>query len=710
MPTDRELLINVKTDADKALKEIESLQGEVKTLSKNVKNNTTIYKQNKMQMDSISKSAGALGKQIKGLIGAYAGFTAVSKSVDVLSEMEQNLINITKTTGMSQGELKKLDGVLEDMSKSMSGIKFTGLQEIAAQAGQLGIKGVDNIATFTEAIAKVSVATEYTAEEASIAFSNLANSLQEPADNMEALASSANELSANTSATVGQIVELTSRMGSAGKSFGLTSAQIQGVAATLKSLGITSEIAGSGFNRTVGIMTREYGKFAKFVGIESEEFASMINDKPVQALTTFLKKLESMNKIDSAKALKDLGLAGDGTARVVVQLSKNIDRMTNNMKLSTKAYEENTSITKEANIVGDAYKAKMESLENSFALLVKTIGSDLLPVMTDLVESLTEGVNATADFYEENEALIKTIVEVSAALFALKKLGNVYALIMGTTTVASIVASGSAITALGVAFTALRVKILAMASAHPVLLGLGAGITVVTYALNKYEQTVAEQTKETDKLADSYETMKNLMDEFADKFDTQTLKLQMTSEEQANFALKIHDSIAALQEQRKELEKNPDKYKHQLVTINEELKGLNLLLKHTGELEPFKDLVKGAKDVKTSIKGISDANQKALDKMKDSIDKRVANNEKGLKKILNQEKELNQELIQLQKELYLIGSKYSKERAFLEIDTNSKIAEVNAKGLNAHQAYKDAQLRADKAYQNAKDALSNGDL
>lgn len=190
---------------------------------------TTAFQTLKEKIEEFGAStATQLG--VAGALGAVVGF--VGKSVTSLAEFENVMTDVQKTTGMTAPEITTLGDALREMATvDLAGIiSAEDLGAIAAQAGQLGIQGAPNIEKFTKAIGEMVIATDLSAEQASTDMAEIENvfrsSLEAAGKSAESqtanIGSAFNTLSNTTSATVGQIMDMTRRMGGAASTLGLT--------------------------------------------------------------------------------------------------------------------------------------------------------------------------------------------------------------------------------------------------------------------------------------------------------------------------------------------------------------------------------------------------------------------------------------------------------------------------------------------------------
>lgn len=663
MSKEQELLIKVAADTGKAIQEINRLTKEVDKLQK----------QNKKVgdgadgVDKLNKSFGKLAKTLGGLAVAYAGFDQVGAAISLLSELEGNLIDIAKTTGLSDEELQSLNSTLADLSKEMTGIKYTALQEIAAQAGQLGIKGVDNIAQFSEAVAKIAVATEFSAQEAAIAFSNLGNALRSPVSETENLASAANELSANTSATVTDIVEISNRAGGMATQFGLTSAETLGLAAALKNVGLTTEIAGTSISRLLSAMLSNYGDFATVIGVSADEFAKTLKDKPIEALKLFLTELAKMDKVKAAETLKNLSLSGAGVSRAVLALSGDMEKLNEVLAISNESFQENKSINDEYTKASNSYKAAIESLGNSVEVLVGQLGGPLLDALTDVAKQTTESINSmdakkVDDFAVSVYNLFKRTIDLQSAiptsLSGLLNMGDIGAKFLEATRITDL---------LNAAYS----NFVSSVQNDRAFQELGAAI--------------------------SYTYVK------ADELNTSlgTLTQDGIAKATAETGALITKNAQLIEYWRST---DPVRYADLIVKLSQENENLSQIQEKIASSTPYKKTSESAEDAAEKVKILLEKQQKQIDKEREAAQNRVDTADSALNQLYAKEVDLRNKIAQLEAEKAAIRQKYANQRLLIENDYENFVADARQNGMSDFQRYTDDQNRAAKALSDARAA------
>lgn len=300
------------------------------------------------------------------------------------------------------------------------------LAKIAESGGQLGIARQE-LTSFTETIAKMSVAFDMSADAAGESMAKLANVYQIPIAKISELGDAINQLSNSTPAKASEIVNTLSRVGGVARQFGLTERQSASLATAFISLGRPAEVAGTAINGMLTkLMTADKGgkKFQtalKSMGISAKQLKADIAKNGEQALIDFLKQVEKLPKKNQMGTLVDLfGLeyADDvaalvGGLKTYEQAIKSLQATDQNGKLAFLG-----SMEREFSAQRDTTAKQIQLLKNSLVGLGITVGTILLPSLNRFVAWAKQAVDSISAWAHANPELTKTLVSISAAMLA----------------------------------------------------------------------------------------------------------------------------------------------------------------------------------------------------------------------------------------------------------------------------------------------------
>src|SRR5690606_27074379 len=173
-------------------------------------------------------------------------------------------------------------------------------EEIAATAeaaSRLGVE-VESVAGFTRAMIDMGEATDLSADEAATTLARFSNIMGTSTDDVSRLGSSIVELGNNFATSESEIVAMAARLAGAGAQIGMTEGDVTGLAAALSAVGIEAEAGGSAMSKVmidIAASVDEGGErlamFADVAGMTADQFASVWQSSPGEALSAFVQGL-----------------------------------------------------------------------------------------------------------------------------------------------------------------------------------------------------------------------------------------------------------------------------------------------------------------------------------------------------------------------------------------------------------------------------------
>ena len=345
---------------------------------------------------------------------ALGGATLIRGTVSILSEFDEKIADVAKTTGLSTEAARDLS---KELLKIDTRTSITELQELASAAGRLGIEGEANLIGFATAADKVFVALgddlEGSAEEIATNLGKISTLFGVEAEfgveeGIERVGSSLNELSAKSKASAGAIQNFTNRM--AGLSGVLEVEDVQALGALFDEAGQSMEVASSTLIKLLPNMVKDFDRFAKVAGETPEAFKQIAEESPIEALKLVAKGAKNNEKglFNLNAVLKSYGVESARASGIVSTLTNNVDRLTELQNISKTAMEENLSITKEFNTKNDTLAATYEKAINKIKAFI--LGSEGASKITDNLKNALR-------FLAENIGTIVTVLGKAIKLF-----------------------------------------------------------------------------------------------------------------------------------------------------------------------------------------------------------------------------------------------------------------------------------------------------
>lgn len=426
-----------------SLRDLGKRQKDLNAILRQLNPNTELYKQYSEQLKevnnrikelrgtanetrfSLSKLTDGFNKYGAIAASAIAGLTGITLTmrscVNEYAEMEEAQSQVIKYTGLTKDEVKELNEEFKQMDTRTA---RTRLNELAGDAGKLGISTKEGVKEFVEAADMINVALgKDLGKEAINSIGKLANmfgtddrSLKE---NMLAVGSAVNSVAQNSSAAEPYLVEFTARMGGVGKQANMAITDIMGFASALDQNMLRSEMASTALSGLILKLYQEPSKYAQLAGLQVEEFTKLMSEDVNEAVLTFLEALNRLGGMDKmAPVLDKMSLSGAEAASVISALAGNVDKVRKEQLGANQAFVEGTSVVNEFNVQNSTVQAELDKAKKRFADIRVELGEQLLPVMKYMVStgSLTvKGLSAVVSVLMENKRVVVTVTSAIAA-------------------------------------------------------------------------------------------------------------------------------------------------------------------------------------------------------------------------------------------------------------------------------------------------------
>jgi TP901 family phage tail tape measure protein len=177
----------------------------------------------------------------------------------IAADFETAFTGVTKTVTASADEFEQLRQNIRDMAKEMP----TTREEIAGvmeAAGQLGVRGVEGLTTFTDTALKAGVATNLTAQDFAMTAAQMLNIFGLEATKSKELGDALSFLGNTTATTESKIFDFGMRLSGTGNVMGLSVTQTLSLGASLASLGLDAEAGGTAFSQLMLRMAASTGE------------------------------------------------------------------------------------------------------------------------------------------------------------------------------------------------------------------------------------------------------------------------------------------------------------------------------------------------------------------------------------------------------------------------------------------------------------------
>ncbi len=322
------------------------------------------------------------GLSVKAAIDFESSFAGIVKTVDKASDGFGNLTDFGR----------QLQQEMRDLAKEVP-VSVNELNKIGETAGQLGIKA-ENIRDFTRMVAELGVTTNLSTDEASDGMARLANVVQLPQEQLRNLASAIVATGNSGASTERDILAMSLRIGAAGRTAGLSQAEIVGFANALSSLGLEAEAGGTAISRVFIDMSAAVAKgggdlqaFARVAKMDAKAFADLFNRDAAGAVTTFIEQLGKLNRDGKVMALETLGINEVRLRDTLLRAAQAGDTLRESITLSSKAFHDNNALTRESETRFKTTASQLQILQNKVQDAAISLGNVLLPSLVRILPS-----------------------------------------------------------------------------------------------------------------------------------------------------------------------------------------------------------------------------------------------------------------------------------------------------------------------------------
>lgn len=358
---------------------------------------------------------------ILGAIAAVSGLTFTIKScVEKFASMDEEMTNVRKYTGQTADEVERMN---EDFKKMDTRTAREKLNQLAGDAGRLGITATSLVEEFVDGADKINVALgDDLGDEAVSQIGKLAQMFGEDKTKglrgaMLATGSAVNELAQNSSASAGYLVDFTARVAGVGKQAGFTQAQIMGLASVLDQNMQQDETAATAVQNLLAKMFQDSAKFAKIAGLNVKEFSKTLKEDANGALLQFLGALRSKGGFAQlAPMFEEMKMDGSRATGVLTVLADKLDDIKVAQDLATKSYAEGTSVINEFNTQNESVRAELDKAKKRFQDLAIELGQKLYPAARYCISAANLGVRALSTLVDFVRDYWKVLVVLTAAI------------------------------------------------------------------------------------------------------------------------------------------------------------------------------------------------------------------------------------------------------------------------------------------------------
>lgn len=526
---------------------------------------------------------------ILGAIAAVSGLTFTVKScVEKFASMDEEMTNVRKYTGQTADEVERMN---EDFKKMDTRTAREKLNQLAGDAGRLGITASSMVEEFVDGADKINVALcDDLGDDAVKDIGKLALMFGEDKTKglrgaMLATGSAVNELAQNSSASAGYLVDFTARVAGVGKQAGFTQAQIMGLASVLDQNMQQDETAATAVQNLLAKMFQDSAKFAKIAGLNVKEFSKTLKEDANGALLQFLAALRSKGGFAQlAPMFEEMKMDGSRATGVLTVLADKLDDIKVAQDLATKSYAEGTSIINEFNTQNESVQAQLDKAKKRFQDLAIELGQKLYPAARLCISSASLTVHILSSIIDFVAKYRTTLITLTATIIALTVAETAHIVKLKAIAIwQNVVVTGAK-------------KLWAILAAHPYLAVAAAVTTLVA--------VIVDLSRKTDSAAKAQEALNDIQREAQKEIVEEQLKLENLRKAAMNETNSLKDRYAAIAELNRivpnynaSIDKTTGKYKENKRALDDYIKSLVHLYEVQGAKKKIQQLAEEKADL-----------------------------------------------------------------------------------------------------------------
>lgn len=392
----------------------------IKRVKAEIKNVDAELREHEGMMSRINRKVNEWGMSIAGAAAAFTGlvFTA-RQSVQAYADMEGEMANVRKFTGMTSSEVEKLNEAFKSMDTRTS---REDLNKLAQEAGRLGLQSQDDVLGFVKAADQINVALDDLGDGATQTLSKLTDIFGDRErlgveQSLLSVGSVINELSQNSTASAPYLADFAQRLAGVGKQANMTIPQIMGFAAVLDSQGQAVEMSATALSQLIMKLFQDPAKIAKATGMDLQAFSKVLKEDTNEALLMLLSRLHELGDISVLAPVFDaMGTDGARASSVIAALAGNIDMVKQQQQAANVAFKEGTSVTKEYNVQNNTVQAQLDKAKKGFNEMAVELGQKLAPAMKYAItgtSAMMHVLSSTISFLSEYAG---TIISTATAI------------------------------------------------------------------------------------------------------------------------------------------------------------------------------------------------------------------------------------------------------------------------------------------------------
>lgn len=345
--------------------------------------------------------------QTAAVFAAALGAAAIVPTT-IAVQWERAFADVERTVGGTENQVGALRDQFVDLAQTIPAT-WADLTDIGTLAGQLGIAR-DNVAGFTEVVAKFSATTDVGVNDAATAFGRINSLIPDVKGDFEGVGDAISKVGVNSVATESQIVRIVTQISALGSQANFGYHEIIGLAGALASVGVPPELARGTITRVFGELSRAISSggvklesFSRLAGMSGREFKTAWSE---DSAGTFLKFMRGIQQEGSGAeaAIRDLGITSVRDVPILIRLANAADSAGNAGGLLAQTFQDAANsggaMGEQYSVIVETISSKIQILINSIQALMDAAGQQNLEFLGDGLDYITNHLKNLTDFAE----------------------------------------------------------------------------------------------------------------------------------------------------------------------------------------------------------------------------------------------------------------------------------------------------------------------
>ena len=331
----------------------------------------------------------------------------------------------------SAAEIQQLNNAFKQMDTKTSRQQ---LNELAADAGRLGLNTVESVLGYVRAADKVNIALSDLGADATLTLTKLAGvfgvTQQKGTEGaLLSVGSAITEMANSCAASAGGVAEFTNRLGGVGSQAGLTLPQITAMGAVFENSGVSVEKSSTAMQKLISDLAVNTEKIGNAAGIKDmKEFTRLVKEDMNGALLMLFDTLRKNSSFANlAPIFAEMGEKGSGVVQTLATMAGNVDFLRQQQEKATTAFEKATAVGDAYNKQNNTMQARLDRVNKNLTEVWITLGEKLAPILPGLAtaigvvaEILTTTITAVSDLVKWVGNLAEKFEWLKTALNAIK--------------------------------------------------------------------------------------------------------------------------------------------------------------------------------------------------------------------------------------------------------------------------------------------------